>query len=397
VTDVLVVGGIFREVIRRGDGAATSRIGGSGYTAVIAAARLGARTSLLGAVGADDADQALEALAEAGVDTAGVAVLPGSSGIFVFDDVADVASPRPIYRPAEAWPDGPAAPPPAATVKLAFGVPEFDPVTDTWLGTLEDGTLLWDRQGWLSRSRDSLDAARRAERRKVHLANIAEARDELAGQTGGELARSLPPPGFDAAVLKAGPWGVTAIDADGRHPVGAFPVRAIAAIGSGDVFAGATAAGLAAGLDLTAAARRGSAAAAVALVAGGAHGVTRLAVDAMLDAGEERYVDPDRLGELRVRVERHDAADKLAARQIEQSVRHLGLRVTSHTDADIVVRLRDTHSTAPVSADAVVLTLAGNRAAADAVGVLREALIAQVRERLGESTGGEASRKSVPG
>ena len=65
--DVLVVGGIFREVFD----AATKpsmRYGGSGLTASVAAARFGVETALASYVGTDDEGAVHTILGEAGVD-----------------------------------------------------------------------------------------------------------------------------------------------------------------------------------------------------------------------------------------------------------------------------------------------------------------------------------------
>ena len=54
--DVLVVGGVFREVLKA-DTAPRLRYGGSGLTASVAAARFGARVALASYVGSEDEQQ----------------------------------------------------------------------------------------------------------------------------------------------------------------------------------------------------------------------------------------------------------------------------------------------------------------------------------------------------
>lgn len=267
--DVLVVGGVFREILD-GDTSPRLRYGGSGLTSAVAAARMGARVALASYVGDEDEDAVRAELLAAGVGDASVVTVAGASGTFVFPTQQDPSRPWPMYRPAEAVPLSAPRDLPPAPVVVAFGIPDCDPIADGWLAGLdEDVTLIWDRQGWLSRARDSLKVAALRPSRKIYLANEEEAIEE-SGATAPDDALALQPPsGFDAAVIKRGPEGVFVAEHTARgirgEAVPAFPVATSSTVGSGDVFAGAFAARLAHGDSTTEAARWGCAAAAVSL------------------------------------------------------------------------------------------------------------------------------------
>lgn len=233
------MGGIFREVLD-GDTVPRHRYGGSGLTAAIVSARLAARTTLVSYVGDEDAEAVGTMLAAAGIDATSLIKLPGASGTFVFPN--DPTKVWPMYRPAEAVPD--AVPNVvAARVYLVFGMPDFDPVVAGWLDRVPThAVLIWDRQGWISRARDWRAISSVRIESKVYVANLDEAFAEFGTSTYESLITSLPPPGYQAAIVKQGPDGCTVID---RIPSGsahlripAFNVEVQGTIGSGDAFAG---------------------------------------------------------------------------------------------------------------------------------------------------------------
>lgn len=246
--DIVVVGGIFREILD-GDTYPQPRMGGSGLVAAIVASRFGARTVLASYVGEEDAPAVLVMLAAAGVETNMVTCLPGASGTFVFPSGGE--HPWPMYRPAEAVPT--VAPDIGeARVYLVFGMPDFDPVAAGWLVSVPaDATLIWDRQGWISRARDSRAVLSSAAGRKIYLANLEEAFEEFSEGSEESLWERLPPDGYEAAVIKRGVDSCVLIDrgigGERVSYIEAFPVDADNTIGSGDVFAGAVAAELAKG------------------------------------------------------------------------------------------------------------------------------------------------------
>jgi ribokinase len=258
VIDVLVIGGIFREVTAF-DEAPKQRFGGSGLTAATAARSLGAAVALAGAVGSEDAAEVRALLDGHGI-ASHLSVTAGRSGTFAHPTHESADRPWPLYRPAEGPVIGrPKLP--AARVLVLFGVPDFDPIADGWADSASRGAVvLWDRQGWLSRAQDdahvlALDAAS-----LIYVANQSEAAHDARADEAWALDHQ-PPPGYAAALIKRGAAGVLVYHADGagRSEVPAFAVDARSTIGSGDAFAGAVAAAIASGLELLDAVRTGCA------------------------------------------------------------------------------------------------------------------------------------------
>lgn len=271
--DVVVIGGVFREI-----GADPSRsrleIAGSGLTASVIAGRLGVGTALVASVGDEDAEAATQVLDRGGVDPTWLQVMPGASGTFVFPPQSDDTHPWPMFRPAESPPQSqlPGELPFASTY-LVFGLPDLDPVAEGWMKRVPaDSTLLWDRQGWLSRARDWRTALSVPARRRIYLANKDEAMAEFDVDTVDDLVDRLPPPGFDAGVVKRGAAGcLYRLRRDGAVEGGAvagFPIQSASTVGSGDVFAGALAAQCALGAELEDAVLMANAVAAAFLVEG---------------------------------------------------------------------------------------------------------------------------------
>jgi sugar/nucleoside kinase (ribokinase family) len=270
--DVLIVGGIHREVLD-GDTEPKPRFGGSGLTASVAAARFGAKVALAGFVGSEDEIGVRAELRVAGVDDSAVITVPGASGTFVFPARQDSEHPWPMYRPAEAVPHSVPSAIPKSRVVVVFGLPDFDAIAAGWLtGLGSDTTLLWDRQGWLSRARDSTSAITLTPERKVYLANSNEAIEDAGVELEGDALAVQPPTGFQASVIKRGIHGVVVIERTrsgvSRTDVQSFPVRAHSTIGSGDVFAGVLGARLSQGDQLPVSVRWGCAGAAVSLASG---------------------------------------------------------------------------------------------------------------------------------
>jgi ribokinase len=262
MTDLLVVGGVFLEVLDA-DRESHLRYGGSGLTAAVAAASLGAEVALAGSVGEEDEDAVRALLAVAGVDDSPLIATEGRSGTFLFAHEQDASHPWPLYKPADARPARTPDLPEARTV-LAFGIPDYDPLALGWLKDHTPETLVWDRQGWLSRPRNDSLAASTPARMRVCVANRREAEAEFGRPEG-----TQPPLGFTVALIKDGRAGVRVIQQVGEErcevDVPAFVVDTAETIGSGDVFGGAFAAAYAGGADLLNAVQVGCAGAAVSL------------------------------------------------------------------------------------------------------------------------------------
>jgi sugar/nucleoside kinase (ribokinase family)/nucleoside 2-deoxyribosyltransferase len=330
--DVVVVGGVFLERIVRENGF-DEYLGGSGLTAAVASARLGARTGLVSFVGSNQETGLRRLLERAGVADH-VARCAGSSGVFEIADLRDERRPRPMYRPPDAIPStdqisGPAAP----RVVLAFGIPGFNPLP--WLEhTSCSGTrLLWDQQGWLSHRVEPSTLARLPSVERLCLANLNELRSEAGTSTHAEAIERKPPVGFDAAVVKCGRWGTIIRRPDDVGTIPAFHADVVSAIGSGDCFAGALAASLAAGLDLDEAAVRASATA--ALFVGRSSNLLPLgateAIAQMLANAPRTFVDPRRLERTRAYVAGpfFTAPERLWLSHLEAALDEMGLDVVS--------------------------------------------------------------------
>ncbi|HMG01148.1 MAG TPA: PfkB family carbohydrate kinase, partial [Gemmatimonadaceae bacterium] len=335
MTDLVVIGGIFRESIPGTSGGAVRRVGGSGYVAALTAVALGSDVSLMSFVGEEDSHAAVAALNRAGVDTRAVQVLPGASGIFAFEDIADRHAPRPSYRPAESFPVG--SPPrgsPTAPVVLAFGFPDFDCLK--WIeGALEKGgTFLWDRQGWLSRDIEPLALEELPATRRIYIANLQEMLEATNRSTYLEALQEQPAAGFDTSVIKCGRWGSIVFDrTDVVNLIPAFLTEPRSVIGSGDTFAGALAARLAAGDELWDAASTGAAAASLVIERPSNIPSPSLptAVASVRQDRASRFVNPVRLENLAVYLAGpwFSAAESMLVSELERALSNLGMAVVS--------------------------------------------------------------------
>jgi len=265
--DLIVVGGIFREVIERKTAVPEVRLGGSALTAAIAAARMGVSVAVSSFVGVEDEEAARGLLVHAGVQPE-LVIAPGASGTFVYPAGGDDEQPRPLYRPAETSPVSLPELPSARTL-LLFGMPDFDPPRDASAAEVARSAevLLWDRQGWLSRTRDASAAAKLQARRRILLTNADEAVDEAILDP--ETGTITVPSGYGAGVFKDGRRGVFVLEASGgTTQIPAYPIEVQSSVGSGDIFAGVFAAEVASGTSLPNAARLASAATSALLRAG---------------------------------------------------------------------------------------------------------------------------------
>lgn len=174
---------------------------------------------------------------------------------------------------------------------------------------------------------------------RIYLANVAEAAQEAGEATPQELLRNHPLPGFDYALLKNGRWGTTLLDGGETTAIPAFRVAASSTVGSGDVFAGALAAGLAREEDIRAASVRAAAAAAVAISEGSPllDDSARRKAEEMLATGHRTYVDPVHVGEVAVALNADSEAElQQLASDLKAHIRNLGLRVCEILDQPTV-------------------------------------------------------------
>jgi sugar/nucleoside kinase (ribokinase family) len=389
--EVLVVGPIVVEQVATGDGGWRRQLGGSGLTAALASGAHGAETALAGWVGADDAEEALALLQRAGVDSAALAVVPGASATFVVHDPSDGAAPAPQYRPSETSPQ--TLPRPSvrwANVTLVFGSPDVDPIARGWLDSSDNETVIWDRQGWLSRARDSQLVALLPARRRIWLGNLDEARAEAGVDTAAAALDALPPTHFDLAIVKCGPWGVVVRAHEGEEThLGAYATSGPSAIGTGDAFAGALAAKVARGESPEVAARWACAIAA-AFLAQRSNVVDESVIDRAgeLSRTSSLFVDRREVERLTYDIGlSHGPAGDLLTSVIAARLRHLGLMAATEVEKP------DLYATDRRSADGsecVVLSFAdGSDEAQMSVRTLDEltaGVVRVMRDRYGRRT-----------
>jgi ribokinase len=274
-------------------GAAFSRHhGGKGGNQAVAAARLGAATTLIGAVGDDDfGADARVALEAEGIDLAGLAVVPEQTGVALIlvdalgENLISVASganaalsadhvrsslDRLRPGPADVVLVGHEIPTPVARAALAAGraagaTTILNPAPARGLDRSTFGLA-----DVLTPNRGELATLVEVEARRVGRVASVAGRPETQART--LLDRSPEGDGVGrAVVVTLGAAGALVVRAGGGSlDVPARVVRAVDTVGAGDAFNGALAAGLAAGLDLNAAVARAIAAAAIATTRAGA-------------------------------------------------------------------------------------------------------------------------------
>jgi len=268
------------------------RAGGKGLNQAVAAARAGAHTLLLGAVGEDDAGRRL--LDEAryvGVDTrrvrvramptgtAWIMVQPDGENAIVVDGGANAS--------VTALEDDDLAAIAAARVVVAQ--------LETPLSAVQEAAAAAARAG----ARFVLNAAPSRPLPEtllrdvdVLVVNEHEAAD-LAGEADVESAATALLATVRAVVVTLGADGALVVDADGSRRVPGVPADVVDTTGAGDTFTGVLAAALAAGAGLDAAVRRAVVAGAIAVESAGAVPSipTAAQVDARIDPFAPRPID----------------------------------------------------------------------------------------------------------
>ena len=238
--------------------------GGKGANQAVAAARLGARVAMVGAVGSDvQAEAALSALREAGVDLGHVAEIEGPTGLAIVTVAEDgensivviagandamgadrvraaaevISAARIVVCQGEIPRDGIEALPALVTGRFLHNpapVMELDPA--------------------VLRASDPLVV----NQHEAGLVLAQLAPDEDAPEDPEQILRALLATGIPSAVLTLGADGSLVADQAGVRRVPPAPVEAVDTTGSGDAFIGALALGLARGDDLATAARLAS-------------------------------------------------------------------------------------------------------------------------------------------
>lgn len=300
---VIVVGSVNIDLVATADrlpapgetttGARFSRHhGGKGGNQAVAAARLGARTAFVGAVG-DDAfgEEARAALAAEGIDLTGLRTVPGPTGVALIlvdgrgENLISVASGanaelRPVdVRDALAL----LVPLPGDVVVVSHEIPTGSVLAalrtareagvTTILNPAPAGGLDRSVLGLtdiLTPNRSELATLVADDARRIGRGGGAGDRPEIAAST--LLDRNAEGEGVGRAVIVTlGEGGAVIVGRTGTPlDLRAPRVASVDAVGAGDAFNGALAAGLAAEVDLEAAARRAIAAAALSTTRAGA-------------------------------------------------------------------------------------------------------------------------------
>ena len=266
--------------------------GGKGGNQAVAAARLGARTYIIGAVGDDAFGRAARAALEAeGVDITGLVTLPKeATGVALI--VVDEAGENSI-----AVAGGANAALDSVQVRAALKRLELKKADVVLVGhEIRTGaTHEALRVARLAGATTILNPApaHGLEAPTLELADILTPNEgELATLVGGrgrpsaQAKRLLgPEPGARAVLVSLGSNGTLLVDGKRGRAMAAPKVDVVDTVGAGDTLNGALAAGLAAGLDLVEASRRAGVAASLAVTRPGARGgmPTAAALVAALD------------------------------------------------------------------------------------------------------------------
>ncbi len=267
--------------------------GGKGLNQAVAAARAGARVTMVGAVGSDEGGDWLRSLVLAeGIDDSHLRQAPGPSGTAVIEVDAAGMNRIVVIPGANAAVD-------AAQVEQALAAIDELRVVLVQHEVPPDAVEAAMRAG---RARGALTILNPAPARELDPALLAEVDLLVPNEHEAALLSGMPTASADqaraaAASLRAlgpatvlitrGDQGVAWCDATGTSSADAFAVTAVDTVAAGDAFCGCLAAALAQGHDLPTAIRLGSAAGALAASASGAVPSLpqRAAIDALAATG----------------------------------------------------------------------------------------------------------------
>lgn len=261
--------------------------GGKGANQAVAAARLGARVAMVGAVGSDvQAEAALAALREAGVDLGHVAEIEGPTGLAIVTVAEDGENSIVVIAGANDAMDAArvrAAAEAISAARIVVCQGEIPRDGIEALPALVTGRFLHNPAPVME-----LDPAvlRASDPLVVNQHEAGLVLAQLApGQEAPEdpeaVVAALRAAGIPSAVLTLGADGSLVADQGGVRRIPPAPVEAVDTTGSGDAFIGALALGLARGDDLATAARLASRVGAFAATGEGAQPSYPTAADAL--------------------------------------------------------------------------------------------------------------------
>ena len=245
--------------------------GGKGANQAVAAARLGGRVAMVGAIGTDaHASVGLSGLQEAGVDLAQVTEVEGPTGLAVVTVAQDGENSIVVIPGANSSMDAgrvTAASEVIGRAAIVVCQGEIPRVGIEALPGLVSGRFLHNPAPVMELSPAVLRASDPLVVNEHEAALVlAQLRPDDAPATAApgtpdapdEIIRALREAGIASVVLTLGAQGSLVADQDGVHRVPAAPVEAVDTTGAGDAFIGALAMGLARGDALLDAARLAS-------------------------------------------------------------------------------------------------------------------------------------------
>src|SRR5699024_4738981 len=235
--------------------------GGKGANQAVAAARLGARVAMVGAVGSDvQAEAALSALREAGVDLGHVAEIEGPTGLAIVTVAEDGENSIVVIAGANDAMDAgrvraAAEVISAARIVVCQGEIPRDGIEA--LPALVTGRFLHNPAPVMELDPAVLRASDPlvVNQHEAGLVLAQLAPDAETPSQPAQIATALREAGIASVVLTLGAEGSLVVDAEGQHRIPAAPVTAVDTTGAGDAFIGALAVGLARGESLPLAAR----------------------------------------------------------------------------------------------------------------------------------------------
>jgi ribokinase len=257
--------------------------GGKGANQAVAAVRLGASTAFVGAIGRDAFGlRARAALEREGIDLRGLRTIEGASGVALIlvdahgENLISVASgANAMFAPADVTAAFEVlAPGPADVVLVGHEIPTLAAKHALRSARSAGSTTVFNPAPATGVDRSVFGFADILTANELEIAAILATDGEAdAGAEALLLDRDGAPGVARAVVVTHGAAGAEVVTPGGKPArVPAPDVPAIDAVGAGDTFAGALAAGVLANLDLTLAVRRAVAAASLSTTRPGARG-----------------------------------------------------------------------------------------------------------------------------